>query len=158
MVLFPQIILSALRENKAHLAVALFPATSTIRRQQESSQARALSRGCRGASSRGKNTVIWLCLHASQIPAWINKHRKAGPISLSPKASNENSSDTFYDHSLPFLTCIISHILLNIVILFLMGTDEELELNLLVIDREHCQMSRLFLVKLLQLGSHNQMI
>lgn len=52
MVLFAQIVLAALRKDKAYLAAGLSPATSTIRRQQEASQALALSASCRGLSSR----------------------------------------------------------------------------------------------------------
>lgn len=49
---FFQIILAALSKDKAYLAVGLSPATSTIRRQQEASQALALSTSCEGLSSR----------------------------------------------------------------------------------------------------------
>lgn len=48
---FLQIILAALRKDKAYLAVGLSPATSTIRRQHEASQRIALSTSCRGLSS-----------------------------------------------------------------------------------------------------------
>lgn len=79
----PQITLAALRKDKAYLAVGLSPATSTIRRQQEASQALAPSTSCRGLSSREAVPQHRFCYMSAR--AWINKHSKICPIFPQPR-------------------------------------------------------------------------
>lgn len=56
---FPIKILAALREDKAHLAAGLLPATSTIRRQEEASQALAFRRSLWGSKQHEGCSATW---------------------------------------------------------------------------------------------------
>lgn len=78
----------ALKKDKAYLAVVCLPALSTIRRQQEASQALAFNASGGGLSSGDGNTArLWLLV--SQIWARINKtqgDRSNFPPAWTPEA------------------------------------------------------------------------